>query len=46
MRSKSKRSVDHIESEGRATTTRRKRSKQSGVPKLSLWECGVGSAWK
>jgi hypothetical protein len=45
MRSKRKRSADHLESEGR-TTTRRKQRRNSGVPKLSLWECGIGSAWE
>jgi hypothetical protein len=46
MRSKRKRSADHLESEGRTTTTRRKQPRNSGVPKLSLWECGIGSVWK
>ena len=45
MRSERKRSADHVESEGR-TTKRRKQPKKSGVPKLSLWECGIGSVWK
>jgi hypothetical protein len=45
MRSERKRSADHVESEGR-TTKRRKQLKTSGVPKLSLWECGIGSVWK
>jgi hypothetical protein len=45
MRSKRKRSTDHLESEGR-TTKRRKQPRNSGVPKLSLWECGIGSVWK
>ena len=42
MRSMRKRSADHLESEGR-TTKRHKRPKKSGVPKLGLWECGIGS---
>jgi hypothetical protein len=45
MRSERKRSADHVESEGH-TTKRRKQPKKSGVPKLSLWECGIGSVWK
>jgi hypothetical protein len=45
MRSQRKRSADHLESEGRSTK-RRKEQRKSGVPKLSLWECGIGSAWK
>ena len=45
MRSERKWSADHVESEGR-TTKRRKQPKKSGVPKLSLWECGIGSVWK
>jgi hypothetical protein len=40
-----KRSAEHLESE-RRTTKRRKQSRNSGVPKLSLWECGIGSVWK
>jgi hypothetical protein len=45
MRSQRKRSVDHIESEGRSAK-RRKQPNKGGVPKLSLWECGIGSVWK
>jgi hypothetical protein len=44
MRAKRKRPVEHLESE-RATRRRRAR-RTSGVPRLGLWECGVGSAWK
>ena len=41
MRNKKK----NLESE--RTTTRRKQPKnKSGVPKLGLWECGIGSVWK
>jgi hypothetical protein len=40
MRSQRKRSADHLESK------RRKDKRKSGVPKLSLWECGIGSVWK
>jgi hypothetical protein len=25
---------------------RRKTPKRGGVPKLGLWECGIGSGWK
>jgi hypothetical protein len=45
MRSQRKRSADHIESEG-GSTKRHKQPKKSGVPRLSLWECGIGSVWK
>ncbi|HET7665476.1 MAG TPA: hypothetical protein VFK56_05275 [Mycobacterium sp.] len=45
MRSQRKRSADHLESE-RGSTKRRKQPKKSGVPRLSLWECGIGSVWK
>jgi hypothetical protein len=45
MRSLRKRSAEHLESDGRATK-RRKPTKKSGIPKLGLWECGIGSAWK
>ncbi|WP_353357695.1 hypothetical protein [Mycobacterium sp.] len=47
MRSQRKRSADHLESEGRSTKRRKEpRKSKSGVPKLSLWECGIGSVWK
>ena len=43
MRVKRKRSVEDSE----RTTTRRKQPKnKSSVPKLSLWECGIGAVWK
>jgi hypothetical protein len=45
MRSKRRRSAEHLESEGR-TTKRRKQPNKSAVPKLGLWECGIGSVWK
>jgi hypothetical protein len=45
MRSQRKRSADHLESES-GSTKRRKLPKKSGVPKLGLWECGIGSVWK
>jgi hypothetical protein len=45
MRSKRKRPAESLESEG-GTAKRRKQPKTSGVPKLSLWECGIGSVWK
>ena len=44
MRSQRKRSAEHLESEGRGT--KRRKEPKSGVPKLGLWECGIGSAWK
>ncbi len=46
MRSMRKRSAEHLESEAGRTTKRRKQPRNSGVPKLSLWECGIGSVWK
>jgi hypothetical protein len=44
MRTKRNRSAEHLESE-RGTTKRRKSAK-SGIPRLSLWEVGVGAVWK
>ncbi|WP_268788624.1 hypothetical protein [Mycolicibacterium iranicum] len=44
MRAKRKRSVEHLETERGAR--RRRARPNSGVPRLGLWECGVGSAWK
>ncbi len=44
MRAKRKRSAEHLESEKSAR--RRRRAATSGVPKLGLWECGIGSGWK
>ena len=45
MRSKRNRSADHLESEGRSTK-RRKLPGKGGVPRLSLWECGIGAVWE
>jgi len=45
MRAKRKRSAEHLESD-RNAKRRRTRSTGNGVPKLGLWECGVGTAWK
>jgi hypothetical protein len=43
MRARHKRSTDSAE----RTTTRRKQPKnKSGLPKLSLGDCGVGAIWK
>lgn len=39
MRTKRNRSAEH-------PTKRRKQPKSKGVPKLSLWECGIGAVWK
>ncbi len=44
MRAKRKRSAEHLESERSAR--KRRRSATNGVPKLGLWECGIGSGWK
>ncbi|MFB1295616.1 hypothetical protein ACAG24_008890 [Mycobacterium sp. pW049] len=44
MRAKRKQPAEHLESERSAR--RRRTRPNSGVPKLGLWECGVGSAWK
>lgn len=44
MRAKRKKSVEDSD---RTRTTRRKQPKnKSGVPKLSLWECGIGAVCK
>ncbi|MGE0214559.1 hypothetical protein [Mycolicibacterium sp.] len=44
MRAKRKRPAEHVESDRSA---RRRRAKPtSGIPKMGLWECGIGSAWK
>jgi len=43
MRIKRKRSAESSE---RTTTRRKQPKKKSGVPKLSLWECGLGAVWK
>ncbi|WP_255251718.1 hypothetical protein [Mycolicibacterium vaccae] len=44
MRAKRQRPAEQLESERR---TRRRRARPSdGVPKLGLWECGVGSLFK
>ena len=49
MRAKRKRSAEHLEtdrqSEGRRSRRRQKPAK-SGIPKLGLWECGIGAGWK
>jgi hypothetical protein len=44
MRVKRRRPVDHLEAERSAK--RRRARPAGGVPKLALWECGIGSAWK
>jgi hypothetical protein len=44
MRAKRKRPAEHLESERH--TKRRKSAASSGIPKLSLWECGIGAGWK
>jgi hypothetical protein len=45
MRAKRKRSAEHLESE-RGATRRRKAPRNNGIPKLSLWEVGIGAVWK
>ena len=44
MRAKRNRSAEHLESERGAS--KRRKTRKSGVPKLSLWEVGVGAVWK
>ncbi|AFM15684.1 hypothetical protein Mycch_0870 [Mycolicibacterium chubuense NBB4] len=44
MHAKRKRPAEHSEFERR--TTRRKAPAPRGVPKLGLWECGIGAGWK
>ncbi|WP_460355631.1 hypothetical protein [Mycobacterium sp. ZZG] len=44
MRAKRNRPAELVESERRAR--RRRERPSSGVPKLGLWECGIGSAFK
>ncbi len=46
MRAKRNRSSDHTESEGASTKRRKQQKNKSGMPRLSLWECGVGAVWK
>ncbi|WP_157897526.1 hypothetical protein [Mycolicibacterium rutilum] len=45
MRAKRSRSAEHLDSD-RAAARRRKASRRSGIPKLGLWEVGVGAVWK
>ena len=44
MRAKRKRAAEHLEFE--RGTTRQKSRAPRGVPKLGLWECGIGAGWK
>ena len=44
MRAKRNRSAEHIDSDRGAA--KRRKSPKSGVPRLSLWEVGIGAVWK
>lgn len=47
MRVTRKRPADDLGSERRTRrTTKAKRRDGNGIPKLGLWECGVGSGWR
>lgn len=40
--------TDDSQEEQRTTRKRTRRNKKtrSGIPPLSLWECGIGAVWK
>ncbi|ORA49769.1 hypothetical protein BST22_16970 [Mycolicibacterium chubuense] len=47
MRVTRRQSADDLGSERRTRRTRKsKRHDGNGIPKLGLWECGIGSGWK
>lgn len=45
MRVKRKRAAEQLEPDQR-TGRNRRRNPSNGIPKLGLWECGIGSGWK
>lgn len=46
MRVKRNRSVTHDKSGRHGNTRRTTPGARNGIPKLSLWEVGVGAVWK
>ena len=47
MRVTRKRPADDLGSERHARRAKKaKRHDRNGIPKLGLWECGIGSGWR
>jgi hypothetical protein len=43
MRAKRNRSAEHLDSDRRVL--KRRKAPKNGVPKLGLWEVGIGAVW-